>query len=219
MTRIAPIPVRQWPPEMAAAISAMTPPKPLHLRLTKTNRPNAANTMGTFAYHPELARAFLTFNGHVLTATTLTERQREMLVLRVATLRGSSYEWAQHLFLARDAGLDDEDIARISWGPDAPFWSELEAALLRAVDELVGDGAITRSTWATLAGEFNKQQLLDVIFTVGAYETLAWMLRSVEVDLEDDVEELRSATKYPPRPVEGDELDVYVIGVPSGGWT
>jgi alkylhydroperoxidase family enzyme len=96
----------------------------------------------------------------------------------------------QHVFVGRDAGLDDEEIARVAFGPDAPFWTELEAAMLRAVDELVGKGAIGDATWTTLSKELDKQQLLDLIFTVGAYETLAWMMRSLDLELDDEFEGL-----------------------------
>jgi alkylhydroperoxidase family enzyme len=105
-------------------------------------------------------------------------------------VRKCNYEWAQHVFMARDVGLDDEEIARIALGPDAPLWSDLDAALLRAVDELVGGGAIGDETWAALARELDTQQLLDVIFTVGAYETLAWMMRSFDLAIDDDIAEL-----------------------------
>ena len=201
MARIEPIKIRQWPPEMRDAVAAMAPPAPRHSRPILENRPKSRNTLGSFAHHPALARAFFTFNGHILMATTLTERQRELLVMRVATLRKSAYVWAQHVFMARDAGLTDEEIARIAYGPDAPFWTDLEAALLRSVDELIGDGAINATTFATLAAELNEQQLLDVIFTVGAYETIAFMMRSLDLALDDDIRDLTVA--YQPPTEEG----------------
>jgi hypothetical protein len=76
------------------------------------------------------------------------------------------------VFLAHDAGLTDEEIGRVAWGPDAPYWDALDAALIRAVDELLEGGAIGEATWAVLAGQLDTRQLLDVIFTAGAYETL-----------------------------------------------
>lgn len=192
MARIEPLAIKQWPAQMRQALAAMDPPEPLHARPILENRPKSMNTLGTFAHHPALARAFFTFNGHVLMATTLSERQRELLVLRVATLRQSSYEWAQHVYMGRDAGLTDEEIGRIAWGPNAPYWTPVEAALLRAADELIGDGAISKPTWAALASELCSQQLLDVIFTVGAYETIAWMMRSFDLDFDDELNRLHS---------------------------
>ena len=145
------------------------------------------NTLGTFAHHPALARAYFTFNGHVMLATTLTLRQRELVILRVAALRQCAYEWAQHVVVARDVGLTDDEITRVAWGPDAPFLDPFEAALIRAVDELVEDGAIGDTTWATLADELDRQQLIDLIFTVGSYHTLSMLMRSFDLALDDDL--------------------------------
>jgi alkylhydroperoxidase family enzyme len=190
MARIEPLAPQDWPKEMQTALAALAPPKPRHPRPIREGRPRARNTLGTFAHHPELAQAFFTYNGHILLATTLSERQRELLIMRVAAVRSSGYEWAQHLFMARDAGLSDEEMGRIAYGPSAPFWNELDAALLRAVDELILDGAIAEPTWNTLTTGFGVQQILDIIFTIGAYDTLARMFRSFELDIDKDVHEL-----------------------------
>jgi alkylhydroperoxidase family enzyme len=197
MARIEPLAKKQWPPEMREALAAMIPPNPRHQRLRREGRPKGANILGTLAHHPELARAFLTLNGHLLMATTLTERQRELLVLRVAAASKSSYEWAQHLFLARDVGLSDDEIAWIAWGADAPMWSVLDATLLRAVDELVEDGRISATTLPVLQDHLDVQQILDLIYTVGCYLSLAWMMRSLDIDLDDDLKELLIARSAP----------------------
>jgi alkylhydroperoxidase family enzyme len=185
--RIPPLRPEEWPPEMPEAIAALAPPAPRTDLPRGEGRPQARNALGTFAHHPVLARAWLTFNGHVLRSTTLTQRQRELLILRVSVLRQSTYEWAQHVPMAQDCGLDDDEIARIAFGPDAPYWDPLDEALLRAVDELVADGVVTDETWAVLADDLDVQQLLDVVFTVGAYETIAWMFRSFALEFDDDL--------------------------------
>jgi AhpD family alkylhydroperoxidase len=189
MARIEPLTIREWPPEMRAALAAMTPPAPRHPSLPVENRPKAMNTLGIFARHTELAHAFFTFNGHIIRATTLTERQRELLVLRVASLRGCTYEWSQHVLIAADTGLTDEEIRRVADDPTSAEWSALEGAMLRAAGELVADGVIADGTWAQLAADLDPQQLLDLIFTVGAYETLAYMMRSFDLALDDDLVE------------------------------
>jgi alkylhydroperoxidase family enzyme len=149
-------------------------------------RPKGLNVLGTFAHHPELTKAFYTFNGHVLFGTTLSERQRELIVLRVAALRGSAYEWAQHAVIAGDVGLTPEELERINTGPGAG-WSALDLALLQACDELVSDAVLSDATWDALRAELDVQQLMDVIFTVGTYDLLAMLLRTFGVPLDDDL--------------------------------
>lgn len=190
MSRISPLSPKEWPKEFRTALAALRPPNARYAPLSTENRPKGLNVLGTFAHHPELAQAYFTLNGHVLMTTTLSERQRELLVLRVAAVRKSGYEWAQHVFVGRDVGLTDEEIGRVAYGPDAPFWSALDSALLRAVDELIADGGIGESTFAALTAELDVKQVLDVICTVGTYETLARVFASLEVEIDEDINDL-----------------------------
>lgn len=187
MPKIDPIPARQWPPEMRAALAAMLPAEPRHPRPPTEGRPKGMNILSTFAHHPELARAFFTFNGHLLLATTLSTRQRELVILRVASRRQSAYEWAQHVVVGRDVGLTDTEIAEVSFGPGAPGWAADEQALLTAVDELIDDGVVSDNTWSTLSATLDTRQLMDLIFTVGAYDTLAKLMATFELELDDDL--------------------------------
>jgi alkylhydroperoxidase family enzyme len=145
------------------------------------------HALGLLARHPQLTTAFHSFNGHVLFATTLSARQRELLVLRVAVRRDADYEWAQHVVLAGDAGLSPDEVARIADGPDADGWSALDRSLLRAADELLDDARIGDDTWRTLRAELDDQQLMDLVFTVGAYDLVAMAFRTFDVELDDDL--------------------------------
>ena len=119
--RLRPLPPAEWPPEMRAALAALRPAAPRHpFPDPGGDRPKGLNVLGTLAHHPALTRAYHTFNGHVLFATTLSVRQRELLVLRVAAVRDAEYEWAQHVVLAGDAGIDDDEVDPGRRGPRRP---------------------------------------------------------------------------------------------------
>jgi AhpD family alkylhydroperoxidase len=167
------------------AITALRPPE-VTQELPR-RKGQGRNALGTLARHPTLMRAYHTFTGHIIFTSTLTARQRELLVLRVAAVRDATYEWEQHVVLAAEAGIDDDEIARVAAGADAPGWSTLEAAMLRSVDELIDDAMVTDETWKVLAAAFDDQQLMDLVFTVGAYDVLAMAFRSFGVQLDDDV--------------------------------
>ena len=188
--RLTPLPAADWPaamPDAMAALSANAPSRPP----MPQGRPRALNVLGMFAHYPALAKAYFTFNGHILWSTSMTPRYRELLILRVAAARRAEYEWAQHVHLARDAGLDDAEIERVITGPDADGWSPLESALLAAVDELIDDGRVGDATWATLSEEFDTRALMDLVFTVGAYELLAMAFRSFDLQIDDDLKATR----------------------------
>lgn len=187
MSRIQPLPPRQWPIEMRTALAALRPATPSHALPTQEGRPKALNALGVLAYHPALAEAFNTFNGHVLFASTLSERERELVVLRVASVRQCDYEWAQHTVLAQDAGLGVEEIKRVAAGPDAQGWSDLDRAFLRAVDELIEDAYLSDETWAVLGDKLDEKQMLDLVFTVGAYDLLAMAFRAFRIEMDADL--------------------------------
>jgi alkylhydroperoxidase family enzyme len=185
--RIPPVPPEEWGDDVRAGIAALRPAGATQELRRSKGGPRGLNVLGTLAQHPDLMRAYHTFNGHILYTNTLDARQRELLVLRVAARRGAEYEWRQHAHIARDLGFTDADIKRIAEGPPAAGWSPLDAAMLRAVDELVADAQIADDTWAMLASELDRHQLMDLVFTVGAYDLLAMAFKSFGVELDDDL--------------------------------
>jgi alkylhydroperoxidase family enzyme len=154
-----------------------------------------ANGLGLVLRHTALAKAFLTFNNHIATASTLSKRIRELLILRISWLRRSEYEFVQHVVLGRRAGLSDEEIERLQRGPDAPGWDPQDADLLRAVDELHADARIHDATWSRLSARFNTEELMDLVFAVGCYEVLAMLFKTFGAQLEQGVEPLEAAVR------------------------
>ena len=142
------------------------------------------NIFRTLARHPALMKRWLVFGNHVLAKSTLAPRQREIAILRIGWLCRSGYEWGQHVVIARASGLSDEEIARIAEGPEAPGWSALERALLRASDELHADAFVSDATWAALSQHLDTQQLMDLVFTVGQYTLVSMALNTLGVQPE-----------------------------------
>ena len=107
MPRIPPLPPGEWPPEMNEALAALRPAHPRHpFPSAAEGRPKGLNLLGTLARHPELARAFNTFNGYILFASTLTAPPTGAAGPPGGHRPRSAYEWEQHAVLAADAGLD-----------------------------------------------------------------------------------------------------------------
>lgn len=146
------------------------------------------NIFATLAHHPDLLRRWLVFGNHVLGKSTLSPRQRELLILRTGFLCRAEYEWAQHARIARLSDISEAEIRRVIDGPDAPGWSQLESALLRAADELHADSCVTDGTWEVLARHLDKRQLLDVVFTVGQYTLVSMALNTFGVALDPGLE-------------------------------
>ena len=132
----------------------------------------------TLARHPALMRRWLPFGGKLLRGGTLTARDRELVILRVAWLCRAAYEWAQHVNIAKAAGLTDEEILRVPGGPDVAGWPDDDQTLVRAVDELHTDQCISDGTWAALTNRYTEKQLIELPMLAGHYALLAGCLNS-----------------------------------------
>ncbi|MGE0820828.1 MAG: carboxymuconolactone decarboxylase family protein [Candidatus Binatia bacterium] len=146
------------------------------------------NVLGTLARHWPASKKFGIWAYHVMGDTsTLAPREREILILRIGWLCQAEYEWGQHVYFGKQAGLTDEEIARIKEGPDAPGWDPFDATLLRAADELHAEAFISDKTWAALSERYNTQQLMDVVFAVGQYNLVSMALNTFGVQLDKGV--------------------------------
>jgi 4-carboxymuconolactone decarboxylase len=182
MARIDPLPEGEWSDEVAPILGA-TPPgqgEPL----------GRMNIFATLARHPELFKAWMPFGGYLLTSGTLSGRDRELLILRTAVNCESPYEWGQHVRISLAGGIDRETIDRVVAGPDADGWSDAEAALLRAADELHSAATILDDTWADLASVYDERQLVEIPMLVGQYHMVAFALNSLGVEQDEGLEDL-----------------------------
>jgi len=195
--RITPLLPPDWDDEVLDALGAF--PSGLQFVLSRWQDggedARGMHTLGFLAHYPPLARAFLTLNKHVAIDSSLSARERELLILRISWLRQSEYEYVQHLILGRRAGLTDDELARIPEGPDADGWNAEDAGLLRVADELHRDARISDPTWARLSEHFKPAQIMDMIFLVGCYEVLAMAIKSFDIPLEPGVAELDPQTR------------------------
>jgi len=139
------------------------------------------NIFRTLVRHPALMRRWLVFANHILGKSTLAPRERELVILRIGFLCKAGYEWGQHVLIARQAGMSDDEIRTAKTGPETPGLSELDRLLLKATDELHADAHVSDATWKGLAALLTEQQLVDLVFTVGQYNLVSMALNSFGV--------------------------------------
>ncbi|MFN2099508.1 carboxymuconolactone decarboxylase family protein [Altererythrobacter sp. MF3-039] len=143
------------------------------------------NIFRTLVHAPKALSGFLAWGNYVLSRrNSLPPREREIVILRVGWLCKSGYEFAQHSRIGRDCGLSSDEIERIKAGPQAEGWTALEAAMLRACDELVADHHVSDSTWEALA-ELGDKGRMNLVFTVGQYTQVSMILNSFGIQIED----------------------------------
>lgn len=112
-------------------------------------------------------------------ANALAPQLRELAILEVSRSTGSGYEWAQHVALARKAGVPEEKITSLAQaGCDAPLLDDDERLVLRAVAEAGSAGEVTEATVSEMLDRFGPAALIELLLTVGHYRSMACVMRS-----------------------------------------
>ena len=171
--RIPPLEPADWSPEVKKW-------------LARYGNRSVPNIYCTYAHHVAMDQPRTSVSEHIRQDSTLSLRIRELLIVRIGVLCRSEYEWAAHAPALRRAGMTDAEIQRVVDGPGSA--SDIEAILMRAVDELHRDYVVSDATWGELAKAFDSKQLLDILTTIGGYRMVSMALNSLGVQLDPGVE-------------------------------
>jgi AhpD family alkylhydroperoxidase len=139
-------------------------------RVSGTGPPNLFLTLGR---HRPLFRGWLRFAGRLMPAGKLPRRETELVILRVAHLRGCAYELDHHIHLAAKAGVTVSDVERVTTDGILAGWSPREQAILATVDALHHRQDLTDAEWGTLAQHLSERECIELLLLVGHYEMLA----------------------------------------------
>ena len=143
------------------------------------------NIIQIMANHPPLGQAFNHFGKYFMMGHTLNKRQLEFVVLRVAVLVNSAYEWHNHVGYAIQEGITLEEIAQIRDFPNSDHnFTEEEVAMLTACGELISNNNLSDETWDTLKKTLSQEQMMDLVFLIGHYVMLSWAISSFGVPIE-----------------------------------
>jgi 4-carboxymuconolactone decarboxylase len=144
------------------------------------------NLYRCLANHPRLIEAWSDFSKALRHDTRTPRALRELVILRGAQLMRSEYEWAQHLKMARKAGVRETQIEDLSsWQKSNHFDAREKAALLLA--EAVTQGKVSDEVYAEAMRHFDQHDYVELAITAAFYAMVGRMLDAMGVQLEPDV--------------------------------
>jgi alkylhydroperoxidase family enzyme len=163
-----------------------------------------ANLYRLLVHSPDAYRNFARLGGWIRSGSTLDPRLREMAILQVGYLAGSSYEWTHHIKLAReDFGVSDDDIRAIvaesnGGGSALP---DLDRAVLRLAREMTADVAGSQEALSAVGAELSDEHVVDLCMTIAYYNLVVRVLLTLDVDLEPEYESVLEEFPLPEGPL------------------
>jgi 4-carboxymuconolactone decarboxylase len=143
------------------------------------------NLYKQLANHPKLIAAWNQFARTLRHDSRTPRALRELMILRGAQLMRSEYEWAQHLKMARKAGITEAQIAALAaWKKSDQFDAREKAAI--GLAEAVTQGHVPDDVYAEAMRHFDHHDYVELAITAAFYAMVGRMLDAMHVQLEPD---------------------------------
>jgi 4-carboxymuconolactone decarboxylase len=141
---------------------------------------------------PELGSKLEAVSDYVRWGTGLPPRLTELAIMITARQWSSQWIWRGHYRGAVRGGLDPSVGADIAAGKRPEKMKEDETILYNYATEMYRDKAVSDGTFAAAVKQFGEKGLIDLVATMGYYDTVAMTLITAKAvaPKEDDVPQL-----------------------------
>jgi alkylhydroperoxidase family enzyme len=150
------------------------------------------NVFRALLQQPKLAKAVNDMLFSQLFGGNLDARLRELIIMRLGWQTGSVYEWTQHWRVAKQLGVEEEDLLAVRDWRASDRFDDAARAVLAATDETLETGTISAGTWKELERSVGDPDepavILEVVSAIGTWRMISSVLRSLQIPLEDGVE-------------------------------
>lgn len=144
------------------------------------------NLYKALANHPAFVGAWTEFAQSMRADTKTPRALRELMILRSGQVQKSEYEWAQHLRMARKAGVREAQIEQLANWRTSPEFTEQERAALGLLEGVTA-GKVDDATWQKAAGLYSREEMVELVLVAGFYSMVARVLDALRVELDDDI--------------------------------
>jgi 4-carboxymuconolactone decarboxylase len=141
---------------------------------------------------PELAARLEAVSDYVRWGAGQPPRLTELAIMFTARQWSSDWIWRAHYRLAVRGGLDPSVGADIAAGKRPEKMQADETILYNYAMEMYRDKAVSDATYAAAVKQFGEKGLIDLVATMGYYDTVAMTLITAKAvtPKEDDVPQL-----------------------------
>ncbi len=135
---------------------------------------------------PSLAKGINDLLYSLLFAATLSDRHRELVIMRIGWATGSNYEWTQHWAVAQSAfGCQPEDLLAVRDWRRSDRLDASDRAVLAATDETLEMGCVGPQTWAECERQLDgSKACIELVAAIAAWRLISEITRSLEIPLE-----------------------------------
>jgi AhpD family alkylhydroperoxidase len=159
--------------------------RPLYDRLEAERKVPTANIFLALANAPAMLDAFLSYANALRDASELSPKLRELAILTVGHVTGSTYEIAHHQSHGLKAGISPEQLAAVPDFESAAVFDETERAVMRLARDSTVEVDVPAEVWNAVAAHLSDRQLVELALTIAWYNSGVRIMGLLDIDLED----------------------------------
>ena len=134
--------------------------------------------------NPEVLAGLRAYLGKLWSDTGLSAYRRELVILAIAREFDSAYEWHQHVNVARNMDIPDEECRAIADGNHEVFDDDDRLVLRYAL--AVARGDVDDDLHEEISEVYDDSTVVGIAGLGGGYAMLAQLIDAFDVDIEDD---------------------------------
>ena len=135
------------------------------------------------AHSPRMLRAYAGLARGLRYEAETPRALRELMILRIAQLTSSEYEWAHHRSMAAANGVSEEKVRALADWRSSALFDASERAALRCVEE-IHDVALSDDAFAELERSLGAPATVELVLLASFYEAVARMIQAFGLEVE-----------------------------------
>lgn len=135
---------------------------------------------------PEIAGRAAHLGAYIRFEGELSSVDRERAILTTARERECAFEWAAHVPIAEEAGVDAATIEGIADRVDPDAFEGTAGEVVAFCRELLRTDRIAEETYAPVHDRLGDSGVIELVATVGYYAMMACVLNAFEVSPHED---------------------------------
>ncbi|MDE2422365.1 MAG: carboxymuconolactone decarboxylase family protein [Gammaproteobacteria bacterium] len=144
-----------------------------------------ANIFRMMANAPTSLKPFIALATSILAQSEFDMCKRELVILRIAHVTQSHYEWVQHVRIAQIVGVTDEEINKIAVNGPVQGVDEEMQLLYRVAEEISLNVRLSDDALTAILQRYGQRQATELILCCSYFNMVSRFLESTRVPLED----------------------------------
>ena len=147
-------------------------------------RRTGSEAFRTVANNPAVARVAFSQLMQLLENNKFDTRLRELMIMRIAWVTGSVYEWTQHWRVATTSGIPPEHVLAVREWHHSPCLADADRAILAATDSCLSGGSISDAEWDEVVKHLpDPAHQVEFIIAMGNWLSYSLLFRTLRIPL------------------------------------